>query len=220
MPAGKQVLDRRLDLGQLFPSDAILRCCFQIQCPWHLFIPHILPKPVTLWYVVIAMAFDVGQHGHSLQRPSWYFLQRLPHLPTLFSPSHYGSPSTLPPVCHAVTFSQRAHSDLVHRRSCWCEARACVRECVCVCTFCNSSFTRSLQLTKPETARALARTRTRLTNLVGSNLSNNLFLYVHLCVCSVFSYSDLHAEVALVALVCPLQKTLSHLPVPMSPNRP
>lgn len=74
-----------------------------------------LPKLITLWYVVSALAFDVGQCGQ-------FYSRAFPiSLLVLCSPPYFTRPPTLPHVCHAVTFSQRAHSDLVHRQSCWCE---------------------------------------------------------------------------------------------------
>lgn len=76
------------------------------------------------------------------------------HLP---SPpfSHPSSPSTLPHVCH-VTFSQRAHSDLVHRQSCWCEL--CVDVSVCVPLLLFFQIPLTLIQTKSESAIAYAHT--------------------------------------------------------------
>lgn len=72
-------------------------------------------------------------------------------------------PSTLPRVCHAVTFSQRAHSDLVHRQSC-----CCVGGCVRACTYFSFLPTRSLLstiLTKSESVTASACTHRHVIDL-------------------------------------------------------
>jgi len=88
----------------------------------------------------------------------------------LLSPSHPASPSTLPPVCHAVTFSQRAHTDLVHRQSCQFEVCVCVRGCMCHSSFLKLTFLQSNQ-TRSKSARA--NRGTLLTILLGSNFYNS-----------------------------------------------
>lgn len=99
--------------------DVVSRCSVPAIYSCFIFCQNRLPSGMWLlpWHLMTA-SVDILFKG----LPSIPF--RTP-LPSFFSPSHSASPSTLLRVCHAVTFSQRAHSDLVHRQSCWCELCGC-----------------------------------------------------------------------------------------------
>lgn len=118
-PAGKQVLHRHtMDVRlhnwrAVFPSDPILRCCFYMPGPCYLFMPHILPKAFTLCDVVTAVAFDVGRARTFSSEAFPVFPFPWATLPSPFLTLPPGLPLSTPHVCHAVTFPQRGHSDLV-----------------------------------------------------------------------------------------------------------
>lgn len=210
-PAGKQVLHRqttdvrRHNWRAVFPSDPILSCCFCMPSPCYLFMMHILPNAITLCDVVTAVVFDVGKRGHSCQRPSQYY-RSLELTPPPSPTPHHHQASTRPHVCHAVTFSQRGHSDLVHRQSCWCEARACVRPLLFLL------FEHS-----PNQIWILPKHVIHWDLLTDRNV---LSINVHLCPpCAFLQYTACSSPYGL-PVCAPFQKMLSHVPVPVSPNRP
>lgn len=140
-PAGKQVLDRRWKSGdrtdkQSFPLilflDVVYRCSVRA-------INHATYFAQTDYPLVCGYCHGIWcRPVRTFSSKSFpVFPSALASPPLSFLTLH--PPSTLPRVCHAVTFSQRAHSDLVHRQSC-----CCVGGCVRACTYFSFLPTRSL----------------------------------------------------------------------------